>query len=210
MKFRMPKSKFNHPFRNSKAFSLIELLVVIAVIAILTALAIPAFQGIGGGQNLTAGSDMVAGQLDLARQTAMAENRRVECRFWNLPGQVDGTEWSGIQLFRVDNGDPIGKIQRLPQGVMIIEDDTFSTLLGSANPYGGTATVQALSSRPFKSVRFAPDGSTELDPGGPSGNGTWTATIVPATSTPFASRPAENFATIQVDPVTGRTVTYRP
>ncbi len=197
---------------NGRAFSLVELLVVIALIVILAALVVPAFTAIGGAGSVTSAGDIVAGQLDLARQTAMAENSRVELRFWNLPEAVgDGNQWQAVQMYRMENGEPLGKIQRLPNGVAISGDPQFSSLLAGANRAGGAGSGGATDGRSFKSVRFRPDGSTELPVGGPgSGGNAWTVTVVPIASTPTESRPAQNFATVQVDPVTGRGTVYRP
>jgi uncharacterized protein (TIGR02596 family) len=196
--------------RLSTGFSLIELLGVITIIGLLAALMAPAFTTLGGGQRVSAAADMVAGNLDLARQTAMSENQRTEFRIWKLPDPTgSGTSWNALQIFRVDNGAPLSQLSRLPQGVVLIEKDPFSTVLGTENPYTGTATNQRVA-RTYKAVKFGPDGSTELSPSGPGGSGTWTLTVVPANSQPSTLRPAANFATIQIDPITGRSLTYRP
>ncbi|PTY03570.1 hypothetical protein DB346_06790 [Verrucomicrobia bacterium LW23] len=198
--------------RNSRnsGYSLVELIVVIGVILVLAALITPSLS-IMRGHNVTAASDLLAGQMELARQTAVAENLRTEFRIWSLPSASGGgSEWNAVQLYRVDSGEALGKLHRLPAGANITGDDKYSSIVGTKNPYGGNATVFNIASCPFKSVRFGPDGSTELDPNGPGGAGAWTLTVIPAGSSPSGNRPAKNFATLQVDPITGRCITYRP
>lgn len=190
--------------RRHGAFSLVELLVVMGIISILIAVAIPAFNSVGRGQNISSGGDMVAGVLELARQKAMTENQRIECRIWKLP-DFDGAEsWDALQIFRVDDGTPLEKVQRLPDGVVMTESSPFSSVLANGAVPGGVGPFQG-TDRNYKAVRFAPDGSTDLDP-----SGVWTLTVVPRTSEPTAERPADNFATVQVDPITGRSTIYRP
>lgn len=197
---------------NSKrAFTLVELLVVMTIMAIIAALVIPAFNGVGVARQVSSGADLIVAQFDLARQRALAENMRIELRFWNLPNETgSGSSWRAVQLFRVDNGQALGKAEKLPAAVVMLESPKFSSLLDTANPNGGAGDIGGLKQRTYKAVRISPDGSVPLDPAGSGTSNAWTVTVVPASSAPAGTRPAPNFATVQVDPTTGRTQLYRP
>jgi hypothetical protein len=61
----------------------------------------------------------------------------------------------------------------------------------------------------YISFRFLQDGSTNLSPAGGTANGNWYVTVLNAVDK--GKQPAEiNFFTLQVDPVSGATRSYRP
>lgn len=85
----------------------------------------------------------------------------------------------------------------------------FSTLLSSPNGASGTTTIQGDAGVDHDLVTFRPSGSTSLNPrGSGSGSDRWFLKL--ASKHDFASgsaggRPVENFVTVQIDRVTGRT-----
>lgn len=189
-----------------------ELLVVIAIIGILAVLVAPAFKGISSGNALTQSAARVVAEVDLGRRIAMSENAQIELRFFRLPdGGGSDSDYQTIQLFRVRDGVPVRNPQRISDSVVMMSDLQYSTLLSTENPNAGTATFHGQSDIPYKAVRFTPSGATNLDPrGAADGADRWFLTLKMRNATPGDGRPADNFITVQIDPVTGRAKTFQP
>ena len=222
----------------SRAFSLVELLVVIAVIAIVAGFAVPAVTTMLRGSQLTQGSQMVVDQIALARQTALSKNRSIEVRFYKYadpetPGEMgkkaDDGVFRAIQTFEIlDNGKalPINTIQRLPTNVLINEAKN-STLINELRDTNGKFTVPTDSDPEipdtdvkreyvYVALRFLPDGSTNLPPAAKD-NDSWYITIhgmnvkkANGETDGSTSILPDNFFTLQIDPITGSTRSYRP
>lgn len=205
-----------------RAFSLLELLVVIAIIGILAGLVAVSTGGMRGNQ-LTQAGQMITGELSLARQTATSRNRSIEVRFLRLsdpanPDPAQSSRFRAIQTFQVEESGavkPLGKLRRLPGGVIIDSGLALSTIL---DPASRTARTGAHSSPAmggdyeYFSVRFRPDGSTDLPPISGGVNQLWYLTLHGETAGDNlgAGDLPPNFWTIQIDPVTGTTRNHRP
>lgn len=201
------------------AFSLVELLTVIGILAILAAVGASAFRS-GRGYSLVMGANLIIDELNLARQTALSQNRLVEMRLYNLPADVGGAQQ--FRAFRTMIYDattatvkPLGKLRRLPTGVIMVNDPNFSTVLAPANPFpaaGATDNLPTANNVSYKAVPFLPSGGTALNINGTSATAdTWFISLK-YENDPIASatRPAADFITIQIDPSTGRAKTFRP
>lgn len=197
------------------AFSLIELLVVMGVIAVLAALIAPAFQTIGSANALTSSGATVVGNFVTARNLALSRTESLELRFIELP-EADGERlaYRALQLYRMDPPEPIGPVAQLPTGMIIVggggEGGTYSTITSSANPNSGDMQVRGVT-RKYRAVRFRPNGSTTLNAVG-AGNGSdrWFLSLKQENAPPGDGRPATNFITVVVDPITGLATSYRP
>jgi uncharacterized protein (TIGR02596 family) len=198
-------------------FSLIELIVVISIIALLTLLIVPAFNSLGRASQLTTATGSILDELNLARQTALTRNRVVEVRFYSLPDAVDpALAFRALRTFISDeSGDqlsPLGGLKALPVGSVILDDLKFSTLLSETTRPRKASEVEDLPNAPatpYKSIRFRPTGGVELS-AFTSTNDNWFLTIKNERDPGYPDRPADNFATIQLDPVTGRARPLRP
>lgn len=201
-----------------RAFSLIELLAVIALLAILAVFAVPATANIMRGSEINRGDQALVQQLAIARQRAIARNRRVEVRFYKFinPDAVGSAPaFCAMQSFLIDENNkttPNGRITKLPASVLINEVAANSSLLSVADKVNWDATTDPQISLPgagtsytAKAFQFRPDGSTSLDP-----TQIWYVTLHSAQAGATAATPPSNFATIQVDPVSGATRSYRP
>jgi uncharacterized protein (TIGR02596 family) len=221
--------KFATPRR--RAFSLIELIIVISVIVIIAAFTMPAMNTILRGSQLSQGAGILVGELNIARQQALSRNRPIEVRFYHyadpeVPGEstTDSTTWKfrAMQLFQVLPSGvavPLDKIQTLPSGVIFsyTNAEGLSSLIdlptGLKPKKPGIDDVAAPRlprgvdlNYDYVSFRFLQDGSTDRLP-----TSTWFITIIGINDKlESATKPPPNFFTVQIDPVSGVTKTFRP
>jgi len=203
------------------AFTLIELLIVMSIMLILVTLSKPALSGMLGAFQINQAGQEVAGTIALARQEAVKRNREVEVRFYQVPtsGTMGGTgSYRGMQLWSV-NMDPtkpapvksqLTDFRVLPNAIMISDNSQLSPLLTSDAQLSGTVSVGSYKNLPWKGFRIRSNG--QLSPTITTGSaGTNYLTVVRQTDTPLSGRlvPA-NYFLLQVNPVTGAVMTYRP
>ena len=212
--------------RSTSGFSLIEMIVVVGIIAVIASFAVPAANTIIRGSQVSQASQLLTDQISFARQMALTKSHPVEVRMYRFadpeqPGEEvdkpDSGKFRAIQLFEIlESGTavPIGKITRLPMSV-VINDGKLTTLIDTEGTTPQTPK-QPVDSDPelprgvkkryeYSSFRFLPDGSTNLSP-----TKSWYATIHAITDIVNDDTPPPNFFTLQVDPVSGATKTYRP
>jgi len=207
----------------AKGFTLIELLAVVAIMILIMAMVVPAFRSVGRATNLTAGANMVVDQLNVARQTALSQNCLVQVRFYKLPGPTDGTNATAYRAMRIFTYDPTGtvatpltSVKYLPTGAIMVSG-AFSTLLGpsypgtSLAPTTGTENLPGFNNATYVAFQFRPSGGTSLDPNGVN-NDKWFISFKLETDPVPASgaKPANNFITAALDPVSGRLHVFRP
>lgn len=198
-----------------RGFSLTEMLVVIAIMAILMAVVIPASTSMMGGMNIGSAAGTITDELNFARQTALARNRDVEVRFYKLGSKFDANnkQYRAFRSFLVDDLDsanwkPLSRVKHLSEPIIISDNTEYSSLLPSSPGNGISDGNENLSngvSAPYVSFRFRANGDTSLRPITKK----WFLTIYSEKVKAGAGLPP-NYFTVQVDPVTGRTRSYRP
>jgi uncharacterized protein (TIGR02596 family) len=192
---------------NSRAFSLVELLVVMAILAVLASLGMVAFQSTSQGNALARTGQDVADTIVMARQQAMARNRRVEIRFLKLPAPGGATAFRAVQAWSVrdDQGtlEPLTRVSLFPNGVMVAETAQLSPLLQSPPASQGRQTYGG-QTRDYSAFTILANGALE---GATSEEASFLTLINERHAA--QSEPA-NFSAIAVNPITGETTLFRP
>ena len=204
--------------RPVRAFTLVEMLVVMTIILIIVGLVVPVMRNILGSNQLTDATDRVVGQLKYGDQMALSKNLPIEVRFYEYnDATVTTTPPSirAIQLWQLNqNGTrtPLAKPQLLP-GTTIVSVDSRITNLGSdlsSNSLPASETPVTLpASYTYKSFQFQPDGSTTLalvNQASPTVPLQWFCTLKNAIDQAY---PPTDFATVQIEPVTGEIRVFR-
>ena len=204
------------------AFSLVEVITVLAVIAVLMTLAVPGVLSMLQASRLTAAADLVTASLNDARGLALAHSSDYEVRFFTASNKRRGSiaKRDALQLFRLADPDappdsktgafvPVGPLERLPEGIAFSLDDVLSTLWRQPAPESASTGEDEEEQEDSDlelaaTVRFHPDGSTAL-----RDTELWCVTLVPARQREDKELP-DNFATLTIDPATGRQEIYRP
>jgi uncharacterized protein (TIGR02596 family) len=152
------------------------------------------------------------------------------------PGEIVANPSSGkyraIQVMEVTETGvvvPLGPPATLPSSVMISDSETFSSLMAqtptNANGQDPLLPRNIKDHYQYQSFRFYPDGSTDLAINGPktsagtnhpstSSEISWFVSMYAITDQAKVSAAADfkkvNFFTLQIDPISGGTVGYRP
>ncbi|GAT32295.1 Verru_Chthon cassette protein D [Terrimicrobium sacchariphilum] len=207
-----------------RAFSLVELLVVICIIIVLAVLTVPAFSNISRGSNLTTGGTRLVDQLELARQAAMTRNCPVEFRIYQLPKAGDPPNGSpavyrAFQVFSLDadgtQTNALTRVTMLPDNVYIVPGVAVSSLLDTqqgTSPSLVTAPAKPLGDYPagsyrYVAFRFKPNGGTDLN-AAPAKS--WHLSLALTGDAMGSLGVPDNFFTVQLNALTGRTRLFRP
>jgi len=185
-----------------RAFSLIELLTVVAILSLLLVMVVPSLNSLSDSNNLTMGGQVLADQINAARQTASARNRAVELR---LIKQGSNPGYSAVQLWMAREGTNYTALSRvLPfaKNVVVAESTSLSEILKTARP--GSMSIGGTNS-PYMAIQVQPSGLVvPVIPMSAS-----YLTLVPQRVATTNAQPA-NYVTVQVNPITGSPLIYRP
>lgn len=219
-----------------KGFTLVEILVVLAIISIIMFFSVPNMGEIIQGSKLTQSGDQLKFDLGLAQQEAVKNNLTVEVRFYQYrqpdePQDAPLNTFTAYQMFTLIPDStkpsdpkaprilaPIGKIKKLPVGVIIPGNELWSTLVTQPTLGNGSEAVFGLiptekqTTATYRSFQINPDGSTNLDT---SGAIQWYVTLVDSNEVAKAGGNLEalapdNYICIQVDPFNGGTRWFQP
>jgi uncharacterized protein (TIGR02596 family) len=211
-RFRAALLGGNGSRHGKRAFTLVELVTVLGIMLILAALAFPSIAAILTSSSLTESGQILSSQISLARQIASSRGYPVEVRLIQSP--TTGYYYA-IQLFAVTSGGtltPANHLVLLPAGAVIsASTTTLSPYL--ANLQTGTLpqmnAAGVLSN--YVSFRISPNGLVDPYPALPSPGGFayLYLTVVPLQSATVTTAPS-NYVTVQINPVTGSQLVYRP
>jgi uncharacterized protein (TIGR02596 family) len=186
-----------------RGFTLIELLMTVTIMVAVVALGVNSVGGLRSSLGLQSASAELIGQFDLARQTARTKHRKVEVRFY-ANASAAMPDYRSIRMFLISaDGLEVTPLQQafaLPDSIGICADQTFSSLLSAGDKSG----VDARGS--YCGFSFLPDGTVDV-----AGGSLPTLTLVPVPAKAVGpGKLPPNFATLQIDPRTGRTKFFRP
>jgi uncharacterized protein (TIGR02596 family) len=207
---------------------MVELLVVIAIVAILASVSLPAITAIKGSYNLDSVGQNIASQLTFARQTALASSHPVEVRFYQIAdysGSTTNPVYRAMQTFEeADTGTvAISKPYFFPSPIVILNkllgSVDASGLLDYTNNYGiqyvsagdSNNPVPGYGAAPYVYFRFRSNG--QVDQSNQTGNSWSSATLTLASeNAPLNSTTSlpNNYATIQLNAITGAVRVFRP
>ena len=205
--------------KRTTGFTLVELLVVLAIISILAVLGMMGF-GSTRGANVTNAAQTVQEAFKLARQLAVTQNRLTEVRFYQTAGTSTASPtYSSLRVEMYDvtgtTASPASHLLILPSNVVMVSAISYSTLLSSTtNPSTLTENLPGAPNTPYTPVQFRASGVTTLNPSGsaPTSSTTdqWFVSLKLLSDPAATSTPAKDFATVQLNPVTGATLLYQP
>ncbi len=194
------------------------------IIALATALILPASFKIRDNFAITSAGQMLQAELALARQYAVARNRTVEVRFYEVPAP-SGTDrhFTKFQTWIYDSAgeDPqaLTNLQTLPAGTLIdaravqgagTASKASSTLIDSAPGQGSGDLPGVTGAVAYRSLSFRGNGATNLGLNGTSDGDTWFLTTRLRTDNPGTAEAPRNYLCLQLDPLTGQPRAFRP
>lgn len=193
-----------------RGFSLVELLVVMAVIVMLLAVAVPALNSVLAGSSVSRAGQMISDAFVLARQEAISKNQDVYVRFLRFADGVDPTaQWRAVQVWTREpapdgssTGKSIGKLMKFPGETYLSTGAALSPLLERATDTGSLGDYASYENVSFAGFRFRATGQID----GSLTNSNW-VTVRGATD---QADPPRNYYTVQINPITGKVLTYRP
>lgn len=200
--------------KSGKAFSLLELLAVIAIISIMAVLMTMA-NGSIDSMRVASSAQSVQTAIQLARSEAASRNYPVEVRFCRSNNTAP---LQTIQLlsYRPDGRiEPLSRPIKLNESIVVETNSVRSSLFAQTNAANATlgsfapnslsaASIPSLGNYEFFSFFIRSDGTTSM-PRVVSNFPTITLR-----ENKRLDQPPVNFSTIQVDPVTSNTITFRP
>ncbi len=184
---------------NCRAFSLIEMLVVVAIVAVLATLATGGFTSVVQSSKIEQAGNALLDEIEIARQLAAVRGKTTELRIFKKSG---ATHYTGMQVWFTSPAEPASRIVKFPESVALLDDTSLSPWLsqmasGTMSAGGENTAYRAFKVRPSGAIDPAPADSNNL------------FLTVAADRTTAGSKPS-NYATIQVNPYTGRPLLYRP
>jgi uncharacterized protein (TIGR02596 family) len=200
--------------RAACGFSLVELLVVIAVLGVLLAMVAGISNDFVSSTRLDGDGGELVARLGTAQQKAVTVNRPVQVRIyhWEEGGEA---RWGGLQIWERGDGAvgfrPRENFQRFSEGVVVVADVKYSSLLGLGEHEAGGGEGPGVVGARYVAFDFLPGGSTNLPVGGDPPRMHWHLTLVRSRELARSDGGLpRDFVTVQVDPLTGAVRRLRP
>jgi len=236
--FHAMKASIPQPRFFQRAFTLIETLVVVSIIVLILVMTAPSLFSTMQATRLTAAGETVLGFLSEAQQVAQSQNTPVEVRFFRYQTALSPFQaFRSMQMFKITNpvdaggqiqerSEPIGTLVRLPDNVIIPQDDTDLSPLLEGDGFEdvkptGSGSYSGVEDAYYCAVRFMTDGSCRKVEASGSGAAASSLSYPELRQSCITVCPdinqevkvdnlPKNFFCIQIDPYTGKIHTYRP
>lgn len=205
---------YRRSWHAARGFTLMEMIVVVALVAMIFAFAAPYTFSALRAASLTTAGDTLMQKISLAQQRSLTENRPIglDLYFYDKDG-LQGCH--AVQLVKFDPltnlATPLEEPTYWSEGRALLVEGVLSPM------FTGTLTAAdtgPAAQEPFKALEatfyrilFYPNGTTSLRV--PLRDAYLTLIAVQNYQEDLSDPPA-NYYTVQVDPVTGRTRSYRP
>lgn len=198
----------------TRGFTLIEILVVVVLVGLIFTFATPYTLSAIQAASLTSAGDTLMQKLSHAQQMAVTENRPIGVDFYFY--DKDGVKGChAVQMITYDmttnQSKPLGNPNYWSEGRVILVEGALTPLFaGTFNATdAGTVTTPPFADKEatFKRILFYPNGTTSLRV--PLRNAYMTLVSSNNYREELEEAP-RNYYTVQIDPVTGRTRSYRP
>lgn len=192
---------------HARAFSIVELLAVMVILILLASITLPAVNSMMGATNLSRSGEALSDNLARARQEAVSRSREVEVQFYNIQSSSQG--WRAMQMFRVEQTAagrtliPLSRVIPLNDGVMISSNASLSPLLTADSAIQGSTNIPGYGPATYAGFRYRPNGTV-------SGTVTGTNNFLTLQNTRATGNPPANYYTVQVNPMTGKVIVFRP
>lgn len=204
-----------HKVINNKAFSILELLAVIAIISIMAVLMTLA-NGSIDSMRVASSAQSVQTAIQLARSEAASRNYPVEVRFCR------SNNTAPLQTIQLLSYCPDGRIEPLSRPIklnesIVVETNSMRSSLFAQTNAANAAVGTSFTPNTLSAASIPPLGNYEFFSFFIRSDGTTSMPRVVANFPTITLRenkrldqPPVNFSTIQVDPVTSNTITFRP
>lgn len=211
--------------RALKGFTLIEMMVVVAMIALIVAAVAPMVFSTLISTRLASAGETLAGQISLAHQIAVSRNMTVEVRFYQYedpeaPGSKPAVRALAIvQASETGSRSQIGQqltdTYYLPSGIAIGQTLAMSPLVATSAVRSEADREKIIKRSPnarYKAFQIRGDGSTNIEQimGDRYRPNQSYVTLAEDRAISDDQSVPKNFYAVQIDPVTGRTTSYRP
>lgn len=214
----------NKPLKH-KGFTLIEMMVVVAMIALIVAAVAPMVFSTLISTRLASAGETLAGQLSLAHQIAVSRNMTVEVRFYQYEDPESPSSLSAVRALAIMQASETGSASQLgkqltdtyylPSGIAIGQTEALSPLLASSairSEADREKIIKRSSNARYKAFQIRGDGTTNIEQlmrNEYMPNKSY-VTLAEDRAIGNGQSVPKNFYAVQIDPVTGRTTSYRP
>ena len=194
--------------RTASGFSLVELLVVVGIMAVLFLIAAPVVNSLMDSNNLARAGQSLADQVNLGRQTSSSRNRAVELRLIKVSDPNKKKGYTAMQLWMTDATGVSKQLDRavmLPTGVAVAETKSLSKGLELMTSGTMPADAAVGAGQAYAAFQIRPNGM--VLPSQPMKD--FFLTVVSIHVADATAYP-DNYAMVQVNPLTATPLVYRP